>query len=1187
MHFSGRLTDRIGGGPVVLSGLSCWRGHVALRPGRRARPYWLLVVALVVRGVGLGFTMMPAMASAYALLERHQVPRATPMLNVLQRVGGSVGVAVLAVVLERQLRGATARPRSRRASRNTYWWSFGLVLVALVPAFCSRSSSARSGQRLGRTPAGKPRLRPAAACRSRRRLDALQRPRAAGHALPRVALGLKRARRLSSPSSHRAELRIGQLLPVQRRGHRRLRQGAHRVGRHARAGRRRCGGRRRRSGPRACACGTPCVRLPGRRRRARADIAGELRAPRRSRPAAQRHDDVQPARAGRHREGREADGRAAASPSARAAARTSAKRSLARVEVEDEAVGLARLVRAREPDVRRDHVLAGQVDERRRVVGQHLAQRPALALGHLAPVRSSRGSARRAFFTKKPMPSIPSGKRCRASGRSRHVRHHHRRDRARSGARGRAWSRRASGNSTWSACVIGTSAPAAPYVASVPRARPRSRGLVVAQAEEARVAQPAVARPLGEADLRDELGLDPGHVALLIARRRRTAGRRARSGAQPLAEIAQRRARRSRCRPCPRTRARRRRSSRAAARRTRARALRRRVAADHELLPVLALELQPVARARRARTGCRRAWRSRPPSPCGRPRAKSASPSPLRCGVKPHGSVERRARRAAAACARAAAARGRRARRARAGRRRRRRPARARCAALRRAGRSSSARRRTRRPRRRSRTASPRSALERLGDLRDSARSGRGRCATAAARAPPSRIAMQRMPSSLRSKIQSGSLKRSSVRTAFIASEPLGGGSATGRDVLDGAPAEHRLRGVGAQRAHHRGRRGRWLIPAEGVGRDEGRPDRRALQRPRVDLRAQARRHPLRRRSATAARVRLLSRNDLSLERALPRDRRGAGAPSRRRASRSTARSSPSRAAQTSFARLAERGRGRCAVFYYVFDVLVARRRGRARRCRCASASGCCATRCPSTDPMRLTPHRNGDGEELFAEACRKGWEGLIAKRADSPYAATRSRDWLKFKCEHGQELVIGGFTAPRGSRDEFGALLLGYFADGELRYAGKVGTGFDHATLRELGGRLRALRARRAAVRRRRRDPRARRALGRARARRAGRLHRVDARRPAAPPALPRPARRQAGARGGARGMTATLKVGRRTIEITHPDKVLFPDADGDQARPRPVLRARRAGDAAPRARPAARAGGPSRRDRGARGYS
>jgi ATP-dependent DNA ligase len=74
------------------------------------------------------------------------------------------------------------------------------------------------------------------------------------------------------------------------------------------------------------------------------------------------------------------------------------------------------------------------------------------------------------------------------------------------------------------------------------------------------------------------------------------------------------------------------------------------------------------------------------------------------------------------------------------------------------------------------------------------------------------------------------------------------------------------------------------------------------------------------------------------------------------------------------------------------------------------------------------------------------------------PYRATRSRDWLKFKCEAGQELVIGGFTAPRGSRQEFGALLVGYFDKDQLRYAGKVGTGFDQELLRSLGARMRSL---------------------------------------------------------------------------------------------------------------------------------
>jgi bifunctional non-homologous end joining protein LigD len=82
----------------------------------------------------------------------------------------------------------------------------------------------------------------------------------------------------------------------------------------------------------------------------------------------------------------------------------------------------------------------------------------------------------------------------------------------------------------------------------------------------------------------------------------------------------------------------------------------------------------------------------------------------------------------------------------------------------------------------------------------------------------------------------------------------------------------------------------------------------------------------------------------------------------------------------------------------------------------------------------------------------------VIAKRADSTYESRRSRDWLKLKCVWEQEFVVGGYTEPSGSRTDFGALLVGYYEDGRLRYAGKVGTGYSTATLRDLGARLRQL---------------------------------------------------------------------------------------------------------------------------------
>src|SRR6186997_226317 len=118
----------------------------------------------------------------------------------------------------------------------------------------------------------------------------------------------------------------------------------------------------------------------------------------------------------------------------------------------------------------------------------------------------------------------------------------------------------------------------------------------------------------------------------------------------------------------------------------------------------------------------------------------------------------------------------------------------------------------------------------------------------------------------------------------------------------------------------------------------------------------------------------------------------------------------------TSFELLQQRHRRRVPVLYYVFDMPrldgedlrplpLRERKARLRR---ALRSG---------GPIRFNPHRNGEhGEELFREACRKGLEGVIAKPADSPYRGGRSRDWLKLKCPAEQELVIGGFTAPRGS---------------------------------------------------------------------------------------------------------------------------------------------------------------------------
>jgi bifunctional non-homologous end joining protein LigD len=170
---------------------------------------------------------------------------------------------------------------------------------------------------------------------------------------------------------------------------------------------------------------------------------------------------------------------------------------------------------------------------------------------------------------------------------------------------------------------------------------------------------------------------------------------------------------------------------------------------------------------------------------------------------------------------------------------------------------------------------------------------------------------------------------------------------------------------------------------------------------------------------------------------------------------------------QSSFERLqqrmgihdAERARqSPVAVYYYLFDLLEFDGRD-IRSLPLLERKALLRQAVDFREHLRYTSYRRGDGETAFRTACQRGWEGIIAKRADSRYAPTRSRDWLKLKCAHGQELVVGGWTAPRGSRQHLGALLVGYYEDGRLRYAGKVGTGFDRRMLEHLSGELARLR--------------------------------------------------------------------------------------------------------------------------------
>ncbi len=106
-------------------------------------------------------------------------------------------------------------------------------------------------------------------------------------------------------------------------------------------------------------------------------------------------------------------------------------------------------------------------------------------------------------------------------------------------------------------------------------------------------------------------------------------------------------------------------------------------------------------------------------------------------------------------------------------------------------------------------------------------------------------------------------------------------------------------------------------------------------------------------------------------------------------------------------------------------------------------------------DPVRYCSHINEKGMDYFRQACQKGWEGVIAKDAEQPYKSGRNRNWLKFKCVNQQEFVIGGYTEPQGERIGFGALLVGYYDDDKLIYAGKVGTGYSDQQLQELHDQL------------------------------------------------------------------------------------------------------------------------------------
>jgi bifunctional non-homologous end joining protein LigD len=139
---------------------------------------------------------------------------------------------------------------------------------------------------------------------------------------------------------------------------------------------------------------------------------------------------------------------------------------------------------------------------------------------------------------------------------------------------------------------------------------------------------------------------------------------------------------------------------------------------------------------------------------------------------------------------------------------------------------------------------------------------------------------------------------------------------------------------------------------------------------------------------------------------------------------------------------------------YHVFDLLW--REGHDLTALPLEERRALLTTLPLQPPLQLVARL--EDAQPWERACREGWEGVIAKRRDAPYEHRRSPHWLKMKCEASQELVVGGFTDPRGRRAGLGSLLVGYFEGQELVFAGKVGTGFDTRLLLELRAQLDAL---------------------------------------------------------------------------------------------------------------------------------
>lgn len=137
-------------------------------------------------------------------------------------------------------------------------------------------------------------------------------------------------------------------------------------------------------------------------------------------------------------------------------------------------------------------------------------------------------------------------------------------------------------------------------------------------------------------------------------------------------------------------------------------------------------------------------------------------------------------------------------------------------------------------------------------------------------------------------------------------------------------------------------------------------------------------------------------------------------------------------------------------IFYYIFDIMYLEDYD-LRNLELIDRKFLLKNSIEFKDKLKFTDYFISDGLKRFKEACKSKWEGLIVKDIHSKYEGVRSKSWLKFKCIEQQEFVVGGYTEPKKSRVGFGAILVGYYENSKLIYAGKVGTGFDRKTLEDL----------------------------------------------------------------------------------------------------------------------------------------